>query len=99
MVAQKIEDQSQLLDHHQTIITTKFNIGKSYTRIQGSTKEEKVMYLKKGLESYLWIRDYIREVVTKLGGLTKEMSDILKNCEEMVELLPSKIDHINAEKM
>lgn len=98
MLAQKMEDQTQIMDHYQTIITTKFNIAKAYTRVQGSTKEEKIMYLKKGLENYQWIRNFIKDTVTKTGGLTKEMSDTLKNCEEMVELLPSKIDHVNAEK-
>lgn len=99
MLAQKMEDPNELVDYYHTIITTKFNVARNHTRIQGTTREEKVRNLKKGLDNYEWIRTFIKDTISKQsGGLSKEMHDTLKSCDEMIELLPSKIDHINAEK-
>lgn len=88
-----LENQDTL----KTIITAKFNVAKNYSRLQFKDKKEMVNTLKRSMESYKWIKDFINEHVAPKGTLNYEMRETLKNCEEMVQLLPSKIDRVNYE--
>jgi len=88
-----LENQETL----KTIITAKFNVAKNYSRLQFKDSKEMVNTLKRSMESYKWIKDFINEQVAPKGSLSYEMRETLKNCEEMVQLLPSKIDRVNYE--
>jgi len=81
----------------KTIITAKFNVAKNYSRLQFKDSKETVNTLKRSMESYKWIKDFINEHVAPKGTLNYEMRETLKNCEEMVQLLPSKIDRVHYE--
>ncbi len=79
----------------RTIITAKFNVAKNYSRYQTNDVKEKVSYLAKSLESYKWIQKFINEKLGAKGALTPDLTETLKSCEEMCQLLPSKIDRVN----
>ena len=81
----------------KTIITAKFSVAKNYSRLQGKDTKEKVNTLKKSLESYKWIKDFINEHIASKGALSYEMKETLRNCDEMCQLLPAKIDRVNYE--
>jgi len=78
-----------------TIITAKFNVARLYSRLTSKEVKENVNTLSRSLEAYRWIKKFISEQIAAKGALSYEMKETLKNCEEMVELLPAKIDRIN----
>jgi len=88
-----LENQETL----KTIITAKFSVAKNWSRLQGRDTQEKINMLKKSMESYKWIKDFINEHMASKGALSYEMRETLKNCEEMCQLLPAKIDRVNYE--
>ena len=98
LMEQKNMDQKDWVELFNTIITAKFNVAKNYSRVQTEDREEKVRYLKKSMDGYAWIKNFINEKVAARGTLTNEMKQTLKICEEMVDLLPTKISKVNCEE-
>jgi hypothetical protein len=88
----------ELLDNIETVrtvITSKFNIAKNYSRFQTNVQKEKIESLIKSMEAYRWIGKFIEEYVEAKGNMTPELIETKKTCEEMVALLPSKIDKVS----
>lgn len=85
------------LETLQTIITAKFNVAKNYSRLQPKDTAEKINALKRSLDAYKWIKDFINQYVSPQGALSYEMRETLKNCEEMCSLIPAKIDRVHYE--
>ena len=52
--------------------------------------------MKKSLDTYKSIVDYLKNVVIKSGLSDENFETELRMSEEMVEMLPAKIDKINA---
>jgi len=53
--------------------------------------------MKKSLDNYKFIVEFIKEALKTKGNLEWDFSEQLKICTEMVELIPAKIDKINKE--
>ena len=87
-----LEDYENL----KTIMTAKFNVAMNYSRYQTLDNKERVQYLAKSLESYRWINKFIDDKVKPRGPLSPEIEQTYKSCQEMVSLLPGKIDRVNA---
>ena len=87
------EDKNK--DYYQSVINTKFNIAKAFSRLQGQKNDEKINYLKQSLENYKGIVNLIRSLQKEKGLLEYNFSEQLKICEEMVDLIPIKISKIN----
>lgn len=87
------------IENLRTIITAKFNVARNLSRYQSLDTKEKVSYLARALDSYRWIMKFIKDHVEPLGPLSNEMKQTFQSCEEMCELLPSKIDRINASQL
>lgn len=58
-------------------------------------KKDKIENLTKSLDSYKWISNFIKNEVVKSNALDEDFSQELKICNEMIDLLPNKIDKIN----
>jgi len=95
LLDQKME-QKDFEELYNTMITAKFNVAKNYSRIQTDNRKDKVEYLAKSMEAYNWIKKFIQEKIAGKGALSFEMKETLRSCEEMVEMLPKKIEKINA---
>ena len=84
------ESNSQFI---QTRITAKFNIAKIYSRLVLDQAEDRLKYLIKSLDNYKWIRDFCNECTSKKGIVDTEILVEQKRlCQEMINLLPDKID-------
>jgi KIF-1 binding protein C terminal. len=82
-------------DTLRTIITAKFNVAKNYSRYQTNDTKEKVSFLAKSLESYKWILKFMNDKLLPKGALPSDLAETMKSCQEMCQLLPSKIDRVN----
>ena len=78
-------------DYIQSVVNAKFNIAKISSGVIIENKEERIEYLKKSLDNYQFIIDFIRQKGKEKGNLAFNFSEQLRMCEEMVELLPVKI--------
>lgn len=94
---QKEEKDSLTKDHLQSRINTRFNMAKAYNKIYAVDKRIKVELMKKSLDNYKFIVEFIKGLLKNKGNLEWDFSEQLKICQEMVELIPSKIDKINNE--
>lgn len=94
-----LEEQKENRDKHyyQSVVNTKFNIAKVFSRMIGKRKHEKVEFLKKSLDGYRDIVNYMKNLLKEKGNLDFNFSEQLRICEEMGELLPVKISKINSE--
>ena len=90
------KDESQKDEYIQSVINARFAIAKIYNGLVPEDLKIRLEYLKKSLESYQYIRDYIKKKGAEKGGLNFNFSEQLKMCDEMCELLPTKISKINA---
>ena len=91
---QKEQKENMPKEHYQSLINARFNMAKTYNKIYTNDKHEKIDLLRKSLESYKFIVDFIREIFKKKGNLEWDFSEQLKVCTEMVELIPVKIEKI-----
>ena len=55
--------------------------------------------MKKSLENYRFIVNFIKELQKNKGTLDWNFAEQVKICQEMVELIPSKIDKIMNESI
>jgi KIF-binding protein len=78
----------------QSMINAKFAIAKTYNGLVPNDVPTRVEYLKKSLEAYRYIRDFIKEKGHQKGSLNFGFAEQLKMCNEMIELLPTKIDKV-----
>ena len=46
-------------DYYQSIVNAKFNIAKAYSKLSREEKGDRINTLKKSLDMYQWIADYI----------------------------------------
>lgn len=91
---QKEQKENMPKEHYQSLINARFNMAKTYNKIYTNDKQEKIDLLRKSLDSYRFIVDFIRELLKKKGNLEWDFSEQLKVCTEMVELIPVKIEKI-----
>ena len=89
-------NESQKDDYIQSVINARFAIAKIYNGLVPDDLKIRIEYLKKSLENYQYIRDYIRKKGSEKGTLNFNFTEQLKMSEEMCELLPTKIGKINA---
>lgn len=89
-------DESEKEEYIQSVINARFNIAKTYNGLVPEDVKTRVQYLKKSLENYTYIRDYIRQKGGEKGSLSFNFGEQLRLCDEMCELLPTKISKINA---
>ncbi|KAM3127738.1 hypothetical protein pb186bvf_020170 [Paramecium bursaria] len=75
---------------YQSIVTGQFNIAKAYSKIQPKEKKQKVEYLVQSLQVYRNLLKYIKQEANQF-----EFYQEARICQEMIELLPTKIDKIN----
>lgn len=94
-----LEEQKENRDknYYQSVVNTKFNIAKVFSRLIGKGKPEKINFLKKSMERYKDIVSYMKNLLKEKGNLDFNFSEQLRICEEMGELLPVKISKINSE--
>jgi len=97
LLEQQKEQKDQPKEHYQSIINTRFNMAKAFNKIYAADKKEKVEMMKKSLDNYKFIVEFIKEALKTKGNLEWDFSEQLKICTEMVELIPAKIDKINKE--
>ena len=50
--------------------------------------------MKKNIDVYAWIKKFINEKIAVRGTLNNEMKQILKSCEEIVDLLITEISKV-----
>lgn len=94
---QQKEQKENTKEYCQSIINTRFNIAKAYNKIYGVDKAEKVEFMKKSLENYRFIVNFIRGIQKTQGALDWGFAEQVKVCQEMVELIPAKIEKIMRE--
>lgn len=99
LMEQEKEQKEKSKELCQSIINTRFNIAKAYNKIYGVDKRERVEYMKKSLENYRFIVNFIKELQKNKGTLDWNFAEQVKICQEMVELIPSKIDKIMNESI
>lgn len=92
---QEDKDSTRDNSYFHSIVNAKFNNAKIYSKLYRAEKKDKVEMLTKSLNTYKWISNFIREEVSKFGALDGVFSQELKMCNEMIDLLPNKIDKIN----
>ena len=90
------KDESEKDEYIQSVINARFNIAKTYNGLVPIDVKVRVEYLKKSLENYTYIRNYIRQKGSEKGSLSFNFAEQLHLCDEMCELLPTKISKINA---
>ena len=78
----------------QSVINAKFAVAKTYNGLVPNDVATRVQYLQKSLEAYKFIRDFIKEKGYLKGALNFGFAEQLKMCQEMIELLPTKIDKV-----
>lgn len=86
-----VEKNSQ---YYQSVVNAKFNQAKAFSRLYSHDNKERVEYLKKALSAYTGIRDYVKQLRKDekfKNGFEKEE----KMSQEMIEMLPAKIDRVN----
>ncbi|EGR30687.1 kif1 binding protein, putative [Ichthyophthirius multifiliis] len=90
------EDKDMVRDtqFHHSVINAKFNIAKAYSKIFEQEKKDRIEALKQSLNVYKWISNYIQKDVYKNGVIDVNFANELQMCNEMVDLLPSKIDKV-----
>ena len=94
-----LEEQKENRDknYYQSVVNTKFNIAKIFSRLIGKGKTEKIDFLRKSMDGYRDIVGYMKNLLKEKGNLDFNFSEQLRICEEMGELLPVKISKINSE--
>ncbi|KRX01654.1 hypothetical protein PPERSA_03738 [Pseudocohnilembus persalinus] len=91
------KDTERNAAYYNTVITAKFNQAKAYSRVFKQEKQDKVQYLIQSMKSYQWIMKYIDTQVPKnLRESSLEFDQQYDMCQEMVNMLPAKIDKVNA---
>lgn len=81
-------------DYIQSVVNAKFAMAKIYNALMSGKLEERVGFLKKSLEHYQFIKDFIKQKGQEKGTLAFSFSEQLRMCNEMTELLPVKIDKL-----
>ena len=81
--------------YYHSVVNAQFNCAKAYSKIYSLDKQIRIEGMVKSLKKYTWIRDFIKNEIAKKGPLAEEFEKELMMCEEMVEMLPNKIDKIN----
>ena len=79
----------------QSVINAKFALAKIYSGLFATNQKDRVENLKKSLENYRFIKDYIKKKGEEKGSLNFDFSEQLKMCNEMCDMLPVKIDKMN----
>lgn len=88
------KDEAQKDEYIQSVVNAKFAIAKTYNGLVPDEISTRVEYLKKSLENYRFIRDFIRKKGAEKGALGFSFAEQLKMCDEMCDMLPAKIDKV-----
>lgn len=88
------KDEQQRDEFIQSVINAKFAIAKTYNGLVPADQKTRIDYLKKSLENYKYIKDYIKQKGSEKGSLNFAFTEQLKLSNEMCEMLPMKIDKI-----
>lgn len=88
------KDEQEKDEFIQSVVNARFAIAKTYNGLVPDDIKTRVEYLKKSLENYRFIRDYIKKKGSEKGSLNFAFSEQLKMCDEMCEMMPAKIDKV-----
>lgn len=81
-------------DYIQSVVNAKFAIAKIYSAIFPEDVDDRIDCLRKSLENYQFIQDFIKQKGKEKGSLGFNFTEQIKMCTEMCELLPVKIDKV-----
>lgn len=87
-------DEADNDDYIQSVVNARFAIAKIYSALFPKDTDDRIDCLRKSLENYQFIQDFIKEKGKQKGALSFNFSQQIKMCKEMCELLPVKIDKI-----
>ena len=88
------KDSTRDASFFHSVVNAKFNTAKIYSKLFRPERKDKIDLLTKSLNTYKWISNFIKNEVSQNGVLDGTFSQELKMCNEMIELLPAKIDKI-----
>jgi len=81
------------------MISAKFNIAKTSSKLYKETRDERIEQLKFSHDGYVWIKNYILGEVKANGVMEESFIKELQMSEEMIAMLPSKIDKVNQQAL
>lgn len=81
-------------DYIQSIINARFSMAKIFNGLVPDDLPTRTEYLKKSLENYRFIKEFIKKKGAEKGSLNFAFGEQLKMADEMCEMLPVKIDKI-----
>lgn len=87
-------DVEKNVEYYQSLINSKFNQAKAFSRLYSNDNKERVDFLVKALHSYTELRDFITNL-KKQERFANEFKKEEEMSIEMVAMLPSKIDRVN----
>lgn len=88
------KDEADNDDYIQSVVNAKFAMAKIYSGIFPEDVDDRIDCLRKSLENYQFIQDFITEKGREKGALSFNFTEQIKMCKQMCELLPVKIDKV-----